>query len=483
MNQPLGQLARTHTCGALTRQDVGADVVLLGWVHRVRDLGSLVFLDVRDRHGITQVVVRDNDQLLADDQAGAAGVRRRRARAGRTAVARVGQPEGADRRDRGRGARAAPPQRGQDAAVPDCRRVRRCRGHAAEVPLSRSAPRAHAAATSRCGTARPWRSASTSTAQGFLEIETPMLTKSTPEGARDYLVPSRVHPGEFYALPQSPQIFKQILMIAGMDRYFQIVKCFRDEDLRADRQPEFTQVDLEISFATEDLVFATVEPCMERLMALIGTDAPRPFRRMPYAEAIAKYGSDKPDLRCGMEIARPVGGVRRHRLPAVPRRAGRRRRRPRVRRRRRGEVLAPRARRTRRAGAAVRRRRPGLGARGGSGGPEPGAQGGGGGGDPAGARHRRRGARRPAADGRGQARSDVADARLAAPAGREEGKPARPGEVRVPVGRRLPDVRVVRGRAALGVHAPSRSPRRSKATSACSRAIPARRARAPTTLS
>jgi aspartyl-tRNA synthetase len=301
---PLGNLGRTHTCGALKAGDAGADVVLLGWVHRVRDLGSLVFIDVRDRYGVTQVVVRDNPSLIDAAQrlrpeyvVGILGRVDRRAAESVNPKVSTGEIEVEAREIRLLNDAKTPPFPIADDGVVvtedtrlkyrylDLRRARMQRNltlrHRATMEIRKYFDE-----------------------QSFLEIETPMLTKSTPEGARDYLVPSRVHPQEFYALPQSPQIFKQILMISGMDRYFQIVKCFRDEDLRADRQPEFTQVDLEISFATEDLVFSIVEPLMGRLMALIGRDAPRPFRRVPYSEAMAKYGSDKPDLRCGMEIRR-----------------------------------------------------------------------------------------------------------------------------------------------------------------------------------
>ena len=299
--EPLGKLARTHTCGALRAEDVGKDIVLLGWVHRVRDLGSLVFIDVRDRYGVTQVVARDNDALVADakrlrSEFVVAVMGRVEPRAPETVNSKIatGQIEVSAGEIRLLNEAKTPPfMIGDDGEVSEEARLKY-----RYIDLRR--PRMLRNMTMRHRATMAIRKYFDE--QDFLEIETPMLTKSTPEGARDYLVPSRVHPGEFYALPQSPQLFKQILMIAGMDRYFQIVKCFRDEDLRADRQPEFTQVDVEISYATEDLVFATLEPLMERLMALIGRDAPRPFLRLPYAEAIAKYGSDKPDLRCGMEI-------------------------------------------------------------------------------------------------------------------------------------------------------------------------------------
>jgi aspartyl-tRNA synthetase len=301
MNQPLGTLARTHTCGALTASDVGRDVVLLGWVHRVRDLGSLIFIDIRDRHGITQVVVRDNEPLLkaaerlrSEYVIAVLGKVERRSADTINPKVKTGEIE----------VTAAEIRQLNDAKTPPF-------AIADESPVSedtRLQYRYLDLRRSRMQHNIILRHKVTMAVrkyfdeEGFLEIETPMLTKSTPEGARDYLVPSRVHPGEFYALPQSPQIFKQILMISGLDRYFQIVKCFRDEDLRADRQPEFTQVDLEISFATEELVFSTIEPLMVRLMALIGQDVQRPFMRLPYADAIAKYGSDKPDLRFGLEL-------------------------------------------------------------------------------------------------------------------------------------------------------------------------------------
>ena len=301
MHQPLGSLARTHTCGALTASDVGTDVVLLGWVHRARDLGSLVFIDIRDRHGLTQIVARDDDPLVAAARRlrsefviAVLGRVERRAPETVNLKMKTGEIEIAAREIRLlNDARTPPFPIADDTPVSEDTRLKY-----RYLDLRRGRMQHNIALRHRATMEirRYFDSA------GFLEIETPMLTKSTPEGARDYLVPSRVHPGEFYALPQSPQIFKQILMISGMDRYFQIVKCFRDEDLRADRQPEFTQVDLEISFATEDLVFTIIEPLMERLMALIGRDAPRPFLRMSYADAIAKYGSDKPDLRAGMEI-------------------------------------------------------------------------------------------------------------------------------------------------------------------------------------
>jgi aspartyl-tRNA synthetase len=279
---------------------VGRDVVLLGWVHRVRDLGGVMFFDIRDRHGITQVVVRDASledaakRLRPEYVVGVTGRVDARAKDAVNPKLATGEIEVAAHQIRLLNDAKTPPfPINEDTQVSEDLRLRYRYLDLRRPRLQQNMILRHKAA---------FEIRRYFDENGFLEVETPILTKSTPEGARDYLVPSRVHPGEFYALPQSPQIFKQILMISGFDRYFQIVKCFRDEDLRADRQPEFTQVDLEISFATENLVFSTLEPLMGRLMALIGRDAPHPFRRMPYAEAIASYGSDKPDLRAGMEL-------------------------------------------------------------------------------------------------------------------------------------------------------------------------------------
>ena len=302
MAEQLGELTRTHTCGALRPADVGADVVLLGWVHRVRDLGGLLFIDVRDRGGIAQVVFdRDDDALMAKAKrlrsefvVGVAGCVRRRSEETVNPKIPTGEVEVVVRRLTVLNEAKTPPFPIADE-TPVSEDVRLKYRY---LDLRRPRLQANVALRHRLMMViRKYFDAN-----GFLEIETPILTKSTPEGARDYLVPSRVHPGEFFALPQSPQIFKQILMIAGMDRYVQICKCFRDEDLRADRQPEFTQVDVEMSFARPETVFGIIEPLMRDIFAVVGREIQTPFARMPYSEAIAKYGSDKPDLRCGMPI-------------------------------------------------------------------------------------------------------------------------------------------------------------------------------------
>ncbi|MGE5361122.1 MAG: aspartate--tRNA ligase [Bacteroidales bacterium] len=301
MAQLLGDWARTHTCGDLRPSTVGERVTLLGWVQRVRDLGALVFVDVRDRYGITQVVFRDNPDLVAAAKRlhaefviGVNGtVQPRGADSVNPKLPTGGIEVVADELRVLNEAKTPPFEIKEDVAASDDLRLRY-----RYLDLRRPGLQANLALRHKVALATRKYFDS----QDFLEIETPVLGKSTPEGARDYLVPSRVHPGEFYALPQSPQLFKQLLMISGMDRYFQIVKCFRDEDLRADRQPEFTQIDVEMSFATPERVFDLIEPLMQQIFALIGCDVVRPFPRLPYSEAMARYGSDKPDLRVGLEI-------------------------------------------------------------------------------------------------------------------------------------------------------------------------------------
>ena len=293
---------RTHTAGELGKANVGQSVVLLGWVHRVRNLGGLIFVDVRDRYGITQVVVRSGSAAAvnADSARPEFVISVRGLVEARTAESvnpklATGEVEVvAEALEILNEAKTPPFPINEDAAVSEETRLRYRYLDLRRPALQQNLVLRHKVAIA----ARAYFDS-----QNFLEVETPILTRSTPEGARDYLVPSRVHPGEFFALPQSPQIFKQILMIAGMDRYFQICKCFRDEDLRADRQPEFTQIDVEMSFATEELVYGVVEGAIQAMFKAAGHTVQTPFPRISYDDAMLKYGSDKPDLRPGMEIA------------------------------------------------------------------------------------------------------------------------------------------------------------------------------------
>jgi aspartyl-tRNA synthetase len=298
----LGDLKRTHRCGDLRAADAGNEVVLMGWVHRRRDHGQLIFIDLRDRAGLVQIVFnRDSapeahakaEELRAEFVVAVEGKVLRREKPNPELP--TGEVEVLAKRLHILNNAKTPPFVVED----DTAAAEETRLRYRYLDLRR--PREHRNLKLRHQVILEIRK--TLDALGFYEIETPMLTRSTPEGARDYLVPSRIYPGQFYALPQSPQIFKQILMIGGLDRYFQIVRCFRDEDLRADRQPEFTQLDLEMSFVRPDDVFDVIERAMEAAFAVIGVKIARPFRRMLYEDAIRRYGSDKPDLRFGMELA------------------------------------------------------------------------------------------------------------------------------------------------------------------------------------
>jgi aspartyl-tRNA synthetase len=298
----LGNLKRTHYCGALRVSDAGKPAVVLGWVARRRDLGNLLFLDVRDRTGIVQVVFNKETQPEAHAKAEQARSEFVVAVEGNVVQRQKANPElatgevemNATKLHILNNSRTPPfPIEDQINAAEETRLRFRY--------LDLRRPKPHANLALRHKIILEIRK--TMDEMGFIEVETPMLTRSTPEGARDYLVPSRVHQGQFYALPQSPQIFKQILMIGGLDRYFQIVKCFRDEDLRADRQPEFTQLDLEMSFPRQEDIFRVIEQVMVRACAVAGIKAEAPFPHMLYKDVIRKYGSDKPDMRFGMELS------------------------------------------------------------------------------------------------------------------------------------------------------------------------------------
>ena len=298
----LKNFKRTHYCGAPRLSDAGKTVSVCGWVQRQRDLGGLIFVDLRDRTGIVQLAFGDKTPREVFDKAAAlhaeyvvaatGTVRERVAKSDKIPTGDI-EIDVAELRILAK-SETPPFEIVENSDVNDMLRLKYRYLDLRRPDMQRAIAVRHKVAK----VARDYFDG-----EGFFEIETPMLTKSTPEGARDYLVPSRVHPGKFYALPQSPQQYKQLLMLSGFDRYMQIVRCFRDEDLRADRQPEFTQIDLEMSFVDVDDVIAVNEGFLKRVFKeVLDIDVQIPFRRMPWIEAMERFGSDKPDLRFGFEL-------------------------------------------------------------------------------------------------------------------------------------------------------------------------------------
>ncbi|MCX5882105.1 MAG: aspartate--tRNA ligase, partial [Deltaproteobacteria bacterium] len=297
-------MRRTHTCNQLGAEDVGREVVLAGWALRRRDHGGVIFVDLRDREGITQVVFNPEVDETVHERAHE--IRSEYVLCVRGKVEK--RPEGMTNPNLATGeieilvtelrilnvAKTPPFMIEDEVEVSESLRLKFRHLDLRRPQLQQNIIRRHKASVS----VRNYL-----VNNGFLEIETPVLTRSTPEGARDYLVPSRVNPGLFYALPQSPQLFKQLLMISGFDRYYQIVRCFRDEDLRADRQPEFTQIDMEMSFVGEEDVMAVAEGLMAALFKdVLDKSLVTPFPRLCYDEAMGRYGLDKPDVRFGLEL-------------------------------------------------------------------------------------------------------------------------------------------------------------------------------------
>jgi aspartyl-tRNA synthetase len=302
--EPMGGWKRTHGCGALRATEAGQTVTLMGWAFRRRDHGGLVFVDLRDRDGLTQCVFDPKEAPEAHDKV--EGVRAEFVLAVRGTVAL--RPPGTENAKLPTGAvevrvsemkilndsRPLPFQLEDEGEVDETLRLKY-----RYLDMRRpSVLKAFQVRDQVCRAVRDYLHA-----EGFLEVETPFLTRSTPEGARDFLVPSRMQPGSFYALPQSPQLFKQLLMVAGFERYFQIVRCFRDEDLRKDRQPEFTQIDIETSFLDRDDFLPIIEGMVAEIWRRVkGVELVRPFPRLAYDDAMARFGSDKPDLRFGLEL-------------------------------------------------------------------------------------------------------------------------------------------------------------------------------------